>query len=361
MKKTIKLTICSLSILMFSACSLTGNTATSTPTAATAKKTANFIKTLDGGKNWENKITIDDKSNIGNVNVLSMAVNANNGDNVYIGAESEGLFTTTTGGDKWEKLPISVSKIYGLALDKSNSQVIYASGVLNKRAKIFRSGNGGKDWVEIYTEPAGDSIISSLEISAKDPKVLYCGTSLGVILKTIDGGQTWRSIFKASGPIVSISFDSINDNALYFGVFQGTVLRTMDGGNTVEDLSKLKADKAGEGTVFNKKAYSLAADPKNSGVIYVGTDTGMVKGTDYGNSFVEIKILESSKKFPIRAIAINPFNSAEILYSNSGVIYRSSDGGITWFTFQLNSANSVSAMKYNPLNPNIIYAGLRKI
>ena len=356
-KRLAYITFCFCLVFVFSACSSSSST-----TSGTTKQTGSFVKSFDGGKNWENKVKIDDKNNIGLANVLSVAISQKDGNIIYIGTEKNGLLVTRDGAEKWEKLVFPLTKIYGLAIDKNDDQVVYASGVLDKRAKIFKSINGGKDWIEIYTEPANDSMISSLEISKKNPSVLYCGTSDGVILKTADGGQSWKNIFKVGGPIVSIAFDAANDNAVYFGVSGGSIFATLDGGGKTEDLGKINLSDISKGSsISGFSTYSVEADPIVSGVVYLGTGSGMFKGSDFGKKWEEVNILESSKKFPIRAIAVNPQNPKDMLYSNSQVIYRSIDGGANWFTFQLNTDKVVQVMKYNPFDVNIIFAGLRKI
>jgi photosystem II stability/assembly factor-like uncharacterized protein len=357
--RLVYITFCFCFVFVFSACSLSGTTSTTSTTAT--KQTGSFLKSFDGGKNWENKVKIDDKTNIGLTNVLSVTVSPKDGNVVYIGTEKDGLLVTKDGAETWQKLVFPLTKIYGLAIDKNDDQIVYASGVLDKRAKIFKSINGGKDWVEIYTEPANDSAISRLEISQKNPNVLYCGTSEGVILKTSDGGQSWKNIFKTGGPIIAIAFDAVNDNAVYFAVSGGSVFATLDGGGKTEDLGKMDFSKIAKGNISGFNAYSIETDPQNSGVLYVGTSNGMFKGSNFGKNWEEVSILESSKKFPIRAIAVNPKNSNEIMYSNSQVIYRSVDGGANWFTFQLTTDKVVNVLKYNPLDANIIFAGLRKI
>lgn len=358
-KKLAYLSFCFCMALVFSACSLGGSSTTSTSSTSTAavKQVGSFLRSSDGGKSWENKVTIDATKNIGSTNILSMAIDSFDADAIYIGTEKDGLFATRDGGEKWEKLVFPLTKIYGLAIDKNN---IYASGVLNKRAKIFKSSDRGQNWTEVYTEPSSNSVISSLEISQKDPRVLYGGTSDGMIFKSTDGGQSWKNLTKASGPVTSISFDAVNDDVVYFGVSGGALFRTLDGGGKIEEVQKKNVITISKKSAFNFNTYSIEVDPKASGTLYAGTDAGIFKGTDFGDKWEEINILESSKKFPVRVIAVNPQNSNEILYSNSGVIYKSVDNGASWLTFQLNTDKTVYMMKYDPVNPNIIYAGLRK-
>lgn len=361
MRKTISLIFCFCLVFVFSACSLGGSGTTSSTSTTVQKQTGSVLKSFDGGKNWENKVKVNETSNIGLLNIFSMKIDPFDTDFVYVGTEKDGIFVSKNGGESWEKLVFPLTKIYGLAIDENDNRTIYASGVLNERAKIYKSIDRGENWVEIYTEPVNDSVISSLEVSKKNPNILYCGTSEGMIFKSIDNGQSWKNLTKASGPVIDISFDSVNDEVVYFGVQKGTILRTTDGGAKIEDLTKIKLDKIKEGKIFSFNTYSIAVDPKNSGVLFIGTDSGVWKGTNFGAKWEEVNMLESSKKFPVRAIAINPQNSNEIIYSNSGVIYRSVDNGASWLTFQLNTEKTVDIIEYNPVSPNIIYAGLRKI
>jgi photosystem II stability/assembly factor-like uncharacterized protein len=360
-KQFVSLVFCFLAVLILSGCSLSNPATNTAPASSNIPKTdGSFLKSVDGGTTWVNKVAIDAKSNISSTNVLSMAIDPKNSNIIYLGTEKDGLFVSKDGAEKWEKLVFPLTKIYGLAIDNNNG-TIYASGIYNSRAKIYKSIDGGVKWEETYTEPANDSTISALKISQKNPNVLYCGTSEGMIIKTTDGGKTWKNLMKAAGPVSSIAFDSNNGKAVYFGVFGKSVLRTLDGGGKIDDLGNINLSQFIKERTSSFNTYSVEADPQISGVFYVGTDSGMLKGSDFGNRWEEINILESSKKFPIRTIAINPKNSNEIIYGNSGVIYQSKDNGNTWFTFQLNTTNTTQIIKYDPSNPGNIYTGLRKI
>ena len=225
-----------------------------------------------------------------------------------------------------------------------------------KRGKIYRSIDSGTNWKEIYTEPSTNTVISSLEISKKDSSVLYAGTSEGVILKSIDGGQSWINEYKASGPVIDISFDAADDSIVYFGVFDQGIVRTKDAGNSFDDLTKNI-----NSVVSNAQVVSLTADPSQSGTLYIGLEKGIVRGTSAGDVWEKINIIESSANFPVRAIAVNPQDSNEIIYSTAQAIYKSIDGGVQWSTFQLATDRIVEVLKYNTLIPSVIYAGLRKV
>ncbi|MFA5615164.1 MAG: hypothetical protein WC993_11920, partial [Methanoculleus sp.] len=105
--------------------------------------------------------------------------------------------------------------------------------------------------------------------------------------------------------------------------------------------------------------YSIEVDKNIEGVIYVGTNKGLFKSFDFGETFEELDTIASSREFPVRAVAVNPFNPSEIIYSVAQAMYRSVDGGEEWSTFQLGSVKNVSQIEFNKNNPGVVFAGLR--
>ncbi len=373
MKRLFLITFCFCFVFILTACngnllSFDGSSSSNAINSQTPR-TASFIKSTDGGKTWTNKITIGENQNIGTADILSVAISSQNSQVIYVGTAADGLYVTRNGADNWEKINFPLTKIYGLALDSRNDQAVYASGVFGKRAKIYKSTDGGQNWIEIYTEPADNTVITSLAAAKNDANVVYAGTDQGMIIKTSDGGQTWRSIFKGNAAITNIYFDLDDDQIVYFGIFEGSILRTMNGGERIEDVDQISSTSNNVNMRNNNavssrlggSTYSLASDPQARGVLYVGTGSGLFKGSEYGRSWEEMRILESSKKFPIRAVDVNPKNSSEIIYSNSGAVYKSTNNGLDWFTFQLNTDKVANIIKYDPNDPNIIYMGLRSL
>jgi len=356
-----KITLFTLAFGFMAVLSGCGSSTVSTTTTAA---NANFFKSADGGVSWNPEEKIDATTNIASADVLSMAINPVDPNNLYIGTASNGIFETKDGAQTWVKIAFPNS-VYGLAIDPQNPSVIYAAGVLGKRGKIYKKENEQSDWKEIYTEPADGTFISALTIDKTNPQILYAGTSAGVIIKTSDGGGQWVNLRApdatgsgVAGTIASIAIDAANPLQVYFAVFQKGLFVTKDGGTTLTDLtSKMKTD----ATTSTGAVYVALADPYAPGVLYVGTDKGILKGTNSGDIWSALNIIGSSQQFPIRAIAINPKNSKELIYSTAKAIYKSVDSGTQWSTFQLDSAKSVSALQYDPNNPATIYAGLRKM
>jgi len=350
MKKITLISVLFLAVLVLAGCGTSG-----TDTTQVIYSISTILKTSDGGTTWEAPSKDNSNKTIIVPEILSLEIDPQNSQILYVGTEKDGLFASSDGGSNWKKLNFPLARIYGLGISRQNSQVIYASGLLKERGKVYKSLNGGEKWDEIYSEPANGTVVSSLVVSRKNQDVVYVGTSEGMIIKTINGGQTWKNLTKAGGPVTTIGLDFSNENEVYFLVFNNTILHTKDGGEKFDDLSdNLKSG------FLSGKPFFITTDPNISGKVYAGMSDGFLGGSNFGEKFEALNVIESSKKFPIRTLAVNPQNSQELFYSSAQAIYKTTDGGKTWSTSQLDTTRTGSQLKYDPQNPSIIYFGLRK-
>lgn len=315
-------------------------------------------KSSDGGVTWVLGADAGDKGNtLLAANILSLEVSPLNSQVVYAGTEKNGLLVSRDGGETWDKTNFVPEKVYGLALSTENAETLYASGAWEGRGKIYKTIDGGNEWKEIYVEPSNGPLVTALQISRKNSQVLYAGTTEGMIIKTINGGVSWKNLHQASGPITTIALDYLDESVAYFVEFEGGILRAKNGGEdgNFEDLSK-NIQLLG----FGVNVYSLAIDPASKGAFYLGLGNGVVRGTAFGDKFEQLNVLESSKRFPVKSLAVNPQNSRELIYSTAGAIYRSVDRGEKWSVQQLSASSFVQQIRYNQSNPQVIYLGLRK-
>jgi hypothetical protein len=93
-----------------------------------------------------------------------------------------------------------------------------------------------------------------------------------------------------------------------------------------------------DGTHHSGLANALAVDPRNSSVVYLGTDGGVWKTTDGGQAW--IPLTDNVRSMAIRALVLDPSNpdvvyagtafSNEFFCSDGKGILKSTDGGATW-------------------------------
>jgi photosystem II stability/assembly factor-like uncharacterized protein len=304
---------------------------------------------------WKDSNAATAKPRVTDINPLSLAMDPKNENVVYVGLRSGGIIKTTNGGENWEFLSFKTEKVYGLMIDPIDSNIVYASTVIRGRGKIFKnSASGASDsWKEIYTAATSGPLVISMALDKKNSKVIYVSTSDNQVVKSIDGGISWRNIINVKSPIIKISLDARDSNLLYLLAKNGEAFSSLDGGNKFESLSK-KITAAG---LFGSGFSVLETDPTNSGWIYLAGKTGIIRSRDVGEKWETITTLNNPENSPVGALAINPQNSREIIYGALQATYKSIDEGKTWTTSQFDLPKAVNILEYNPSNPNIVYAG----
>lgn len=350
MKKYLTLSFVVFFTVFLSGCSTDTSSTGSTPAVA-VKKPSSVLKSVDGGKTWEFKSDASGKINMDAMDILSLSINPHNNQNIFAGTLKNGILKTEDGGENWKGTGLPVEKVYGIVNSYEDGRVVYATGVLNGRGKIFKSLDGGVVWDEIYTAPSDGPLVIALEIDRRNSNVLLAATSDNQVIKSSDAGVSWKNIYASSGPIVKLSIDSGNSNVLYASTLDGSLFVTRNGGETFEEL---KSENIQNGTSL------VMADPNNSGWIFAAGKAGLFRSKNAGGAWEEIKTLSDPDTFPVNALAISPGNSREFVYGAGQAVYKSIDDGGNWMPFQLDTSKNISAIMYDATDPNILYLGLKK-
>jgi photosystem II stability/assembly factor-like uncharacterized protein len=165
-------------------------------------------------------------------------------------------------------------------MDPNNPEVVWTG-----RFSAWRSTDGSATWTKISQDFPGRSIIQ-LAVAPGNGNIVYAATKDGTLWKTEQGlgapGQ-WTQAGQGTLPgkrITSIAIDPADNKVVYvsiggFGV--GKVWKTSDGGQTWTNVN-------GTGTsgIPDTPAYSVAVNPLNNSMVYLGTDSGVFESLDAG-------------------------------------------------------------------------------
>ncbi len=152
----------------------------------------------------------------------------------------------------------------------------------------------------------------SLGIDPRRPETVYAGaTTPGTsILKTIDGGGSWR----ATGP---------------------------------------------PGLVDNYYGHPIVVDRRAPGIVYAGGSRGLFASRNKGRTWS--KLLPLREAFSgVNAIALDPVHANVLYVGTTRGLVKSDDGGQTWSALRVAGRN-VSSLAIAPTNPprRAIYAGVQ--
>ena len=353
MKKKIIISIGVFLVVFLSGCTIGGSGSTSD---SSGPQKYTFSKSLwasrDGGKTWQASNASNNKPKSSNVELYRMVFDANDTNIAYAGLLTGGIMKTVDGGMSWDFLDFGTEKVYGLALDPADSKIIYASTVLGGRGKIAKSLDGGVSWNEIYTFASKGPVIVYLVTDKKNAGVIYAATSDNQLIKSVDGGVSWKNIFQTKTSIFRMAVDSVNSNMLYLLTKGGEIFYSSNKGDSFENLTSNVKTTGMSGSDFTV----IETDPTHTGWLYLAGKKGIIRTKDTGNTWEKVVVLNNPKNSPISALAINPSDSREIIYGALQATYKSIDDGKTWTTSQFDLTKGIYMLKYNPTDPNVVFA-----
>lgn len=285
-----------------------------------------IYKSTDGGNTWSHLGLTAQRI------VSKIIVDPNNSNIIYAATmglpfvrdNNRGLYKSTDGGATWNNILFinNESGIIDLMMSTSNSQILYAAGwnrirsnqeslITGQAAKIYKTTNGGVSWTILTGGlPQGDMSRIGLAMSGTNPNVLfasYVDTTLQLegIYKSTNAGVTWNPVptFNLPGNVMGgfgwyfgkIAVNPTDDNEIY--VLAIDLYATYDGGQNWQLAApiwwtyQVHADKH-DFVFLNPSSFLLA------------TDGGIYRTDDGGFSWYDIENIPNTQFY---RVAINPF------------------------------------------------------
>src|SRR4051794_27856264 len=126
---------------------------------------------------------------------------------LFAGSHPGGLFASVDGGQTWERKTrgLAYDQIWTLAGTERDGTVTLYAG--SEPAHLYRSLDYGETWDELagildvpgqeqwmFPPPPHVPHVKNLAFDPVDPDVIYVGIEQGALLKSVDGGRTWREL-----------------------------------------------------------------------------------------------------------------------------------------------------------------------
>jgi photosystem II stability/assembly factor-like uncharacterized protein len=278
-----------------------------------------LFRTNDGGaswtKVWSRKGTFIRAVGFVDDNVGFMG---NVGDAYPNVTDSNPLYRTSDGGRTWEPvtLPAGGSLIKGIcAIDilKTRSVhqgglrdrvIIHAAGRVGGPAHVLRSTDGGQVWTLIDLTPFAGMVLD-VKFLTPDVGFVFAGSATDIresearILKTRDGGLTWRIVYRSGRRMENSWKGSFADTRTGYATVQTydpareqqVIVKTVDGGETWTELPLVR----------NAKAREFGIGFATPTIGWVGTAAGGFETRDGGISWAPVSLAPAANKIRTRA------------------------------------------------------------
>ena len=388
-------------------------------------------KTTDYGRTWNPIFDDQPTGSIGDV-----AVAPSNPNTIYVGSgeglqrpdlsEGDGIYKSIDAGKTWTHLGLSEGlQVGGLSIDPKDENRVFVA-VLghpygpNKERGIYRTIDGGKNWEKVLFIDENTGAIQ-VTIDPTDSKIIYADLWAGRLApwengewsgpgsglyKSIDGGTTWKQLKnglpgkKESLTRIGFCIAPSNHNRLYALASadekNGGLYRTDDGGESWkkmngdirlwdrgDDFAELKVDPKNEDILYDANVvvwksldggktfygfkgapggddyHRLWINPNNTDIILLSSDQGAAITVNGGQTWSSWYNQPTAQLYHVSADNAFPYNvySGQQESGSVGISSRGNDGAITFRDWHPVGAEEYGYVVADPLDPNIIYGG----
>jgi photosystem II stability/assembly factor-like uncharacterized protein len=322
------------------------------------------FKSIDKGRTWEHKVDVIDGSLIDGVKILSMKMDPQDNNILYLGTTANGLYRSSNGADSWEKITDENgilspgATVYDIAVEKGNSNIIYIATLNNGRGELLKTEDGGKSWIESHIISELNKPVYAVEIDPKSQNLIYIGTAQAGFLKSENRGKEWETViwFNAGVGVNDILIDFWNNNGIILRLSTG-LAKSVDRGGEWENLgTKIVESVPG----INVAAInSITMHPANPLILYVTYLNLVIVSRDGGNSWEKLNTITPSKTVIGTVPQVKQIGLInDIVYYGAGnVLYKSENTGITWSMHNIPIIGDVRYTISDYKNPDVIYVG----
>jgi hypothetical protein len=244
---------------------------------------------------------------------------------------------------------------------------------------LWQSTNDGLSWTQLF-DAAGTMTIGTVAVDPNDPNVIWAGTGensagcesyFGVgLLRSANGGYNWEPRNGSGGNTLEdlAFFANVvidprdSDHLITGGRTRGCVNgNSYTGGLYTSDDGGLNWTKR-----LSVEVYEIAQDPSVLDVFWASTGNGIYKSTDNGLSWIQ----QTASGLPGNgvgrcelAIAPSDSNIVYALFATGPAFWRTTDGGASWTQMSSGSNACDGQCWYNMVlrvhrtDPSIVFRG----
>ena len=301
---------------------------------------------VDGGKNWstQNNQPTAQFYHVTADNNFPYRVYGTQQDNTSVG-----ILTRSDRGyiDRADWDPVGGGESGYIAVDPRDSNIVYAGGYFGGITRLDRRTNQAQDIMQWPNDPDGHNAAEQkyrytwtmpIVLSPHDPNILYNAAQF--VFRTDDGGHSWQTI----SPDLTR-----NDKSK----------QTDSGGPITKDQASIE---------FYDIVFTVAESPKEKGVIWAGTDDGLIQVTrDGGKSWTNVTPKNIPEWSLVSLIEASSFDAgtayaavdARKLDNFKPYIFKTADFGKSWtqITTGIPDGAYVHAVREDPVRKGLLFAG----
>ena len=338
------------------------------------------VLTTEDGRRWEAETkALEDWA------VTKVTLDPSHPKRAFAGTRGDGVWMREDLGQEWEKLSygkLGPGKVRCITIDPHDSNTLYVG---TEPVDVWTSHDLGENWTRLesvgrlesaegrpwaarvrYPGPGTEPHVRDIVIDAARPGTLYAAVQVGSIIKSVDGGASWKLLDNGfDDDVHRIVINPDNPDELFIAA-GGHITDTL-----IDNEGLFKSSDAGESWVPMKPAFSrgfirkysmtFLMHPTKPNLFYTavangsprmwrarstGAESAVIRSKDGGESWEKLTNgLEETQETFAEALIFDPADP-ERLYAGlqNGHLYTSEDGGDSWTKLDV-EVSSVLDMK----------------
>ncbi len=284
--------------------------------------------------------------------VRSLLVDPGESRIAYLGTSNGKIFKSSDHGGTWKALYPGIGNssyvIDTLIAHPTERGRVYAGAwdLHSDGGGLFMSRDHGQSWHAVGL-PSGAAAVRGMDICRTRPEHMILATLDGVFVSR-DGGMGWRrvggnSLRKAE----SVAIDPYNPDLLYVGTWRLSYLSTDAGAS----WKRVEA-----GMPLDSDVFSIAISGHDPKIVYSSACSGVYRSDNRAGSWTRLKVLPD--RFTIRALVVypDPVNPSRVYTGTTEGLYVSNNEGRTWRPLT-DKGVTVNAIQVDPVRPERILIG----
>jgi photosystem II stability/assembly factor-like uncharacterized protein len=289
---------------------------------------------------------------------------------IYAGTVGQGVWRSTDDGETFQRHGAGMfmeAEVRALAVHPNDPETLYAG----TDAGLYRTTNGGERWERLETPfdpgngwPAGVVIWSAL-VHPQDPDLLFVGTCPSALYRSRNGGVTWEKLAAALTPecppivysrVTCLLADPDDRATIWAGVEIDGVWRSRDTGETWERLSV---------GLSSTDIHGLAIVPGVPRSLFATTNNDLNLSQDDGETWTPQQVKQSFPHGYCRGIVAKADDPRTLFLGNgngppgtTGSVQVSRDGGATWrqATLPQTPNSTIWTFGISPADAELVFA-----
>jgi len=292
------------------------------------------------------------------------------------------LFSLGPGQDTWKSVSAGLPEnaaVRTIVVHPNDPNVIF----VGTQDGPYRSTDRGDNWEKLGF-PDRDTVIWTMAVHPTRSNVVYAGAAPVALYQSDDSGDNWRRIPQAISPAhcerdgfdtrtIRITLDPLRPDDIYAALEVSGVIRSTDAGETWHDVSASLIELAQQPHLQSNvggrhcghcegmlDSHALAISTAAPGSAFLGLRMGIFRSDDGGTTWYDTKIDRASPLTYCRDVIVSPHDPrvfyaclSEAAFSKTGSLYRSDDVAQTWQRIDhgVKAESTVMAVTTHPSDP----------